>query len=111
MKEIEKLYLEAIENSKEMSSAYDSWEYGVNENKAAKECSEITENLLIEFAEWKVKRGIKIDYQKEGVIYWMKFENASHKNMGTTKELLNLFIQEKYGEQKRTTCNSSREVI
>lgn len=49
------------------------------------------DDFAIGFAEWMAKSGIKTDYKKDGIIYFMKYENASHKSLGTAEELLKIY--------------------
>lgn len=98
MKELEKLYLEAIENSKDRVVNYSVGDghgenvWQVQDEKAAKECSEITENLLENFLEWvEANNGLVIN------LHSGKYQCFDNGTPISRKELLNLFIKEKYG--------------
>lgn len=57
----------------------------------AQETHPYSEEDIIEFLEWLPRKGIRFDTKKKGVIYWMMYENAVHKSLGTTKELFQLW--------------------
>lgn len=69
----------------------------------AKECANITEELMIEFLQWKEEKLLMASFSD-----WTWFYNNGNIIANSTEELLEIFLKEKYGKKRKTKKSNNR---